>query len=84
MVWASNERLEEILDEAGHLIGAPELVVEVLSPGENQERRECAKHMLCKRELKLKLYSVQGVREYWIFDRQQQNIEAYQREYAVL
>jgi Uma2 family endonuclease len=74
VVWASNERLEEILDEAGHLTGAPELVVEVLSPGE--ERRD--------RELKLKLYSVQGVREYWIFDRQQRKIEVYRRENAVL
>jgi len=33
MVWASNERLAVLLDEAGHLTGAPELAVEVLSPG---------------------------------------------------
>ena len=32
VVWASNERLAVLLDEAGHLTGAPELVVEVLSP----------------------------------------------------
>jgi len=31
VVWASNERLERLLDEAGHLTAAPELVVEVLS-----------------------------------------------------
>ena len=55
VVWASNERLEEILDETGHLTGARELVVEGVCPGEDQERRE--------RELKLKLYSVQGVEE---------------------
>ncbi len=76
VVWASNQRLEEILDEAGHLTGAPELVIEVLSPGAEQERRD--------RELKLKLYSVQGVREYWIFDRQHRKIEVYRRENAVL
>ena len=76
VVWASNERLAEILDEAGHLTGAPELVVEVLSPGQEQARRD--------RELKLKLYSVQGVREYWIFDRQQQKVEVYRRENGVL
>ena len=76
IVWASNQRLTELLDEAGHLIGAPELVVEVLSPGEKQEKRD--------RELKLKLYSVQGVREYWIFDRERQKVEVYRRENAVL
>lgn len=76
VVWASNERLAELLDEAGHLTGAPELVVEVLSPGEAHERRD--------RQLKLKLYSVQGVQEYWIFDREQQKVEVYRRENAVL
>ncbi|HAG80603.1 MAG TPA: hypothetical protein DCL61_05400 [Cyanobacteria bacterium UBA12227] len=76
VVWASNERLAEILDEAGHLIGAPELVVEVLSPGAVQERRD--------RELKLKLYSVQGVREYWICDRQPIKVEVYRRENGIL
>lgn len=74
VVWAIKECLAELLDEAGHLTGAPELVVEVLSLGE--ERRD--------RELKLKLYSIQGVREYWIFDRQQRKIEVYRREDAVL
>jgi Uma2 family endonuclease len=33
VVWASHERLAQLLDEAGHLTAAPELVVEVLSPG---------------------------------------------------
>ena len=76
MVWISNERLEQILDEAGHLRGAPELVVEVLSPGEENEKRD--------RQSKLKLYSVQGVREYWIFDRQHQKVEVYRRENGIL
>lgn len=38
LVWASNERLAALLDDAGHLTAAPELVVEVLSPGEANER----------------------------------------------
>jgi Uma2 family endonuclease len=76
VVWASNERLAEILDEAGYLTGAPELVVEVLSPGAEQERRD--------REVKLKLYSIQGVREYWIFNRQQIKVEVYRRENGIL
>lgn len=38
VVWVSNERLAALLDEAEHLTGSPELVVEVLSPGEANER----------------------------------------------
>ena len=60
VVWASNDRLSVLLDEAGHLTAAPELVVEVLSSGSENEKRD--------RELKLKLYSARGVREYWIVD----------------
>ena len=65
-----------LLDNAGHLTAAPELVVEVLSSGAENERRD--------REAKLKLYSSRGIREYWIFDWQQQQIEVYEREQAVL
>ncbi len=54
VVWASHERLKYLLDEAGHLTGAPELVVEVLSPGEKNEKRD--------KERKLKLYSCKGFR----------------------
>ena len=39
VVWVSRERLATLRDEAGHLTGAPELVVEVLSPGMEQEQR---------------------------------------------
>jgi Uma2 family endonuclease len=76
VVWASNQRLAVLLDNAGHLTAAPELVVEVLSPGTENQRRD--------REAKLKLYSSRGVREYWIVDWQKQQIEVYRREQAVL
>ncbi len=76
VVWASNERLAVLLDEAGHLTGAPELVVEVLSPGTENERRD--------REAKLKLYSSRGVQEYWIADWRLQQVEVYRRESAIL
>jgi Uma2 family endonuclease len=76
VVWASNERLERLLDESGHLTAAPELVVEVLSPGRTNERRD--------KEAKLKLYSVQGVSEYWIVNLLEQSVEVYRRENAVL
>lgn len=76
VVWVSYERLVQIQDEAGHFCGAPELVVEVLSPGKANEDRD--------RLAKLKLYSVQGVREYWIVDRIAQHIEIYRRAQAQL
>ncbi|MEM8808569.1 MAG: Uma2 family endonuclease, partial [Cyanobacteria bacterium P01_G01_bin.38] len=33
VVWVSNDRLANSIDQAGHLSIAPELIVEVLSPG---------------------------------------------------
>jgi Uma2 family endonuclease len=76
VVWISKERLASVLDDAGHLTAAPELVVEVLSPGEENERRD--------KQIKLKLYASQGVREYWIVDRLLQQIQIYRREQATL
>jgi len=76
VVWVSRDRLAQIEDEAGHLQGAPELVVEVLSPGKVNEDRD--------RLAKLKLYSVQGVQEYWIVDRIAHLIAVYRRENAQL
>lgn len=75
-IWISVERLERFTDESGHLTGAPELVIEVLSPGETNERRD--------RQAKLKLYSSQGVDEYWIMSRELQQVEVYRRESAIL
>ncbi len=72
VVWASRERLAVLLDEAGHLTAAPELVVEVLSPGADNDRRD--------RDLKLRLYSTRGVQEYWIVDWQLQQVEVYRRQ----
>jgi len=76
VVWISNERLAALMDEAGHLTGAPELAIEVLSPGVENERRD--------REAKLKLYESRGVREYWIVDWGIQQIEVYRRDQAML
>lgn len=72
LVWISNERRALARDEIGHYSLAPELVVEVLSPGSVNERRD--------RDLKLSLYSRQGVQEYWIADWQQHSVEVYRRE----
>ncbi|MFM7450116.1 MAG: Uma2 family endonuclease [Leptolyngbyaceae cyanobacterium] len=76
VVWASYTRLETLLDEAEHLTGAPELIVEVLSPGGENERRD--------REVKLKLYTSQGVQEYWIVDARLRQVQIFRRQRAIL
>lgn len=76
VVWISRERLANGVDEAGHLTVAPELMVEVLSPGELNEQRD--------KEVKLKLYSLHGVQEYWIVNWQLKTLEIYRRTDAQL
>lgn len=76
VVWISRERLAHGIDEAGHLTVAPELMVEILSPGELNEQRD--------REIKLKLYSRHGVQEYWIVNWQLKTLEVYRRREAQL
>ncbi len=76
VIWISNERLAQLVDEEGHLIGSPELIVEILSPGSANERRD--------REVKLKLYSIKGVQEYWIVDWRLRQMEVYRRQNAQL
>jgi Uma2 family endonuclease len=71
LVWISLSRLSAARDAAGHLTTAPELVVEAVSPGPANERRD--------RELKPKLYSRQGVQEYWIVDWRLHTIQVYRR-----
>jgi Uma2 family endonuclease len=72
VVWVSHERMTGSLDKAGHFTRAPELVVEVLSPGKRNEYRD--------RQAKLKLYSRRGVTEYWIIDPLRRFVEVYRRE----
>ncbi len=76
VVWASNERIGTLIDEAGHFTGAPELIIEVLSKSQTDKDRD--------RKYKLKLYSVEGVGEYWIVDREQELIEIFRRDNGVL
>ena len=71
VVWLTKQRLRAVLQDDGKLHGPPELVVEVLSPGAENERRD--------RDAKLRLYSRRGVNEYWIVDGQQQCMEVYRR-----
>ena len=53
VVWVSKKKYEILIDQAGHLLGAPDLAIEVLSAGMENERRD--------REIKLKLYLSRGI-----------------------
>ena len=75
-LWISNERLAIALGDDGKLHSAPELVIEVLSPGATNEKRD--------HEIKLELYSRCGVSEYWILSWQNRQIEVYRRAEAEL
>lgn len=72
VVWISRDRLKKILGSDGHFHGAPDLVVEVLSPGSANEKRD--------RESKLKLYSRRGLLEYWIVNWLLSEITVYRRK----
>lgn len=75
-MWCGLTRLADDVDDAGHLIVAPELMVEVLSPGDLNEQRD--------REVKLKLYSHYRVQECWIVNWQLKTLEIYRRAEAQL
>jgi Uma2 family endonuclease len=61
LVFITHERIEEILnkqDEKFH--GAPEIVIEILSPGRVNARRDL--------QVKRELYDMYQVPEYWVVD----------------
>ena len=68
LVFVSNERLDEIAS-GDRITGAPDLVIEIVSPGAENARRD----RLAKRQL----YGKHGVKEYWIVDFESRTIEVY-------
>jgi Uma2 family endonuclease len=76
LTWISKARLKKALADDGKLHAAPELVIEVLSPGRVNENRD--------RKTKLKLYSRRGAKEYWIVDWLFKKIEVYRRKGVTL
>lgn len=68
LVYVSHERRAEIAS-GDRVMGAPDLVIEIISPGTENERRD--------RLVKRQLYSKHGVKEYWIVDFQNRTIEVY-------
>ncbi len=76
VVWVSHDRLKNGTDDAGHLTVAPELIIEILSPGDQNHQRD--------KEFKLKLYSRHGVQEYWIANWQLKTIDLYRHHDGAL
>ena len=76
VIWMSKEKYTALIDDTGHFRGAPEIAIEVLSAGSENEKRD--------REVKLKLYSSHGVLEYWIADWRSQQMQIYRRENGIL
>ena len=71
LVYLSNERRNQVATGT-RIYGAPNLVVEVLSPGTQNMERD--------RKVKLRLYDKYGVDEYWIVDTRARAFEVYRRE----
>jgi Uma2 family endonuclease len=70
LVYFSNERGARIL-KGERFSGAPEIVVEILSPGSSNENRD--------RVVKRSLYSKRGVDEYWIIDPEARVVEVHRK-----
>jgi Uma2 family endonuclease len=68
LLYISNERLATILT-AQHVTGAPDLIVEIGSPG-TRKRDET---------IKRRLYERSGVAEYWVIDPQLDLVRVYRR-----
>jgi len=69
IVFFRNERRTEIAS-GDRLSGAPDLAIEIISPGVENERRD--------RVLKRRLYGRFGVKEYWLVDLESPTVEVYQ------
>lgn len=59
LIYISRERMKEILDEDdGKFYGAPEIIIEILSPGKANARRDL--------QVKRELFEIYKVPEYWV------------------
>ncbi|HZQ98025.1 MAG TPA: Uma2 family endonuclease [Chloroflexota bacterium] len=76
LVWVRRERFAHLVGDDHKLHAAPDLVVEVLSPGRRNRERDL--------EVKLDLYSRRGVEEYWIADWVDRSVQVHRRREARL
>jgi Uma2 family endonuclease len=68
LIYVSHERFKEIVS-GERFIDAPELVIEILSPGSENIRRD--------KNVKRRLYGEKKVKEYWILDPENELVEVY-------
>jgi Uma2 family endonuclease len=76
IVWVSKARMPAVLGPDGKLHDAPDLLIEILSPGKANAERD--------REKKLDLYSRYSVQEYWIADWRAATVEIYRQDHGAL
>ena len=70
LIFITHERRDEILNEDdGKFHGAPEIVIEILSPGRVNARRDL--------QIKRELYEIYSVPEYWAVKPQEKEIEVF-------
>lgn len=67
-VFSSRQHINEIVS-GERIVKAPELVIEIVSPGKENARRD--------REVKRQVYGKHGVKEYWIADPLNRSLEIY-------
>lgn len=68
LVFVRNERWPEIVT-GEKFTGAPDIVIEVLSPGAENQRRDLS--------VKRQLYAKYGVTEYWVIDPENRSVDIY-------
>jgi Uma2 family endonuclease len=68
LVFVLNERWAEVVSGT-RITRAPDLVVEIISPGSENRRRDLS--------VKRQLYAKYGVGEYWIVDPESRSVEIY-------
>ena len=73
LVFLTNDRLRKTLG-GGRFHAAPEIVIEILSSGKSNERRD--------RHVKRNLYATGGVTEYWLVDPENHALELHRRNQA--
>ena len=70
LIFISHERCDEVLNkEDGKFHGAPEIVIEILSPGRVNARRDL--------QIKREFYEIYNVPEYWAIKPQEKQIEVF-------
>jgi Uma2 family endonuclease len=74
-IFMTNQRKREIIS-GERLVSAPELMIEIVSPGKENERRD--------RVVKRQVYAKHGVKEYWIADPQNKSLEIYRLKRHIL